>query len=78
MPLLQNLDVLVLTALRQDEHPAHMNLEEALATVRILRPRRAILTHVAHDLGRYTDISPMLPPGVELAVDGMVIDIASP
>jgi len=78
MPLLQNLDVLVLTALRQAEHPAHMNLSEALDTVNVLRPRRAILTHVAHDLGRYIEVTPTLPPGVELAIDGMTIDITSP
>jgi phosphoribosyl 1,2-cyclic phosphate phosphodiesterase len=78
LPLLQDLDVLVLTALRQTEHPAHMNLAEALAAVAQLRPRRAILTHVAHDLGRYSAIAPTLPAGVELAIDGMTIDIPAP
>jgi phosphoribosyl 1,2-cyclic phosphate phosphodiesterase len=78
LPLLQNLDVLVLTALRQTDHPAHMNLAEALETVSLLRPRRAILTHVAHDLGRYTEIAPTLPPSVELGIDGMVIEISPP
>jgi phosphoribosyl 1,2-cyclic phosphate phosphodiesterase len=75
-PLLEGLDVLVLTALRRKEHPAHMNLAEALAAVEALRPRRAYLTHVAHDLGRYTDIAPSLPRNVELAVDGQTIDLA--
>jgi phosphoribosyl 1,2-cyclic phosphate phosphodiesterase len=78
LTLLQDLDVLVLTALRQTEHPAHMNLAEALKAIELLRPHRAILTHVAHDLGRHVDVAPTLPPGVELAIDGMTIDIAFP
>ena len=74
-PLLQNLDVLVLTALRQREHPAHMNLAEALATIEELRPQRAYLTHVAHDLGLYAEVAPRLPENVILATDGLTIDL---
>ena len=74
-PMLEGLDVLVLTALRQNEHPAHMNLAEALATIEELRPRRAYLTHVAHDLGRYAEIAPTLPPNVVLATDGLTIEL---
>lgn len=75
VPMLQDLDVLVLTALRQKEHPAHMNLSEALAAIEVLRPKRTYLTHVAHDLGLYADIAPTLPEQVFLATDGMVIDL---
>ncbi len=74
-PMLEGLDVLVLTALRQKEHPAHMNLAEALATIEDLRPRRAYLTHVAHDLGRYAEIAPLLPENVVLATDGLTIEL---
>lgn len=75
VPMLRNLDVLVLTALRQKDHPAHMNLAEALATIEILQPRRVYLTHVAHDLGLYADIAPTLPENVFLATDGLTIDL---
>lgn len=75
LPLLADLDVLILTALRTREHVAHMNLDEALVTVEQLRPRRAFLTHIAHELGRYEEVSPLLPSGVELAVDGLTVRV---
>lgn len=71
LPLLRDLDVLVLTALRRHPHPAHMALDEALAAVELLQPRHTLFTHVAHDMGRYEDVAPTLPPNVDLATDGL-------
>lgn len=71
--LLHDLDVLVLTALRQDEHPAHLSLTEALDVIADLRPRRAFLTHLGHDMGRMADVEGLLPPHVRIATDGLVI-----
>ena len=73
MPLLEGADVLVLSALRKKEHVAHMNLDEALAAVEALQPRRALLTHMAHDIGLHADVAATLPANVELAVDGQEI-----
>lgn len=72
LELLQDLDVLVLTALRRDEHPAHMTLDQALATVDRLQPRRAYLSHIGHDMGLHAGVAPLLPAHVELAFDGLV------
>jgi putative phosphoesterase len=69
--LLQDLDVLVLTALRRDQHPAHMTLEEALAAIDELKPRRACLSHIGHDMGLHADVQAGLPENVHLAYDGM-------
>ena len=69
MELLRDLDVLVLTALRKKPHPAHLALDEALALAESLRPRHTLFTHVAHDMGRYADVAPTLPPGTALAHD---------
>jgi phosphoribosyl 1,2-cyclic phosphate phosphodiesterase len=79
LPLLQDLDVLVLTALRRHPHPAHMSLDEALAVAESLHPRHTLFTHVAHDMGRYEDVAPTLPPNVALATDGLrvVVDADS-
>jgi phosphoribosyl 1,2-cyclic phosphate phosphodiesterase len=77
LPLLRDLDVLVLTALRQKPHPAHMSLDEALAAVESLQPRHTLFTHVAHDMGRYEDVAPMLPPNVALATDGLRVVVDS-
>lgn len=78
-PLLRGLDLLVLTALRQQPHPAHMSLDEALAAVELLQPRHTLFTHVAHDMGRYEVVAPTLPPNVDLATDGLrvVVDTDS-
>ncbi len=47
-PLLENLDVLVLDALRYEPHPTHFTLNEALAEIERLRPRQTYLTHLSH------------------------------
>lgn len=67
---LQGLDVLVLDALRPKPHPAHLSLDEALEVIRTLRPRRAFLTHMSHDL-EHESTNRRLPHGVELAYDGL-------
>ncbi|MBI5189538.1 MAG: MBL fold metallo-hydrolase [Nitrospirae bacterium] len=72
--LLAGLDVMVLEALRYEPHPAHVTLEEALAVVERLRPKRAIFTHMAHQFD-YKAVMAGLPSGVELAYDGMVIEV---
>jgi phosphoribosyl 1,2-cyclic phosphate phosphodiesterase len=71
--LLDDTDVLVLTALRQKEHVAHMSLAEALETVRQHPSKQVYLTHIAHDLGLSGSVSDTLPDGVALATDGLVI-----
>lgn len=75
MQRLADLDVLILDCLRREPHVTHMGLEEALAVVEKLRPRRALLTHMSHDLD-YDQLSNELPAGVELAYDGMVIPVS--
>ena len=71
--LLRGLDVLVLDCLRiHKAHPTHLTLEKALRYVELLRPRRAYLTHIAHDIKHERD-SALLPPGVEWAYDGLEI-----
>jgi len=70
---LANLDVLVLDCLRFKKHPTHFNLEESLAIIERLRPRRTYLTHIAHDIKHARD-SHLLPPGVEWAYDGLEVN----
>jgi phosphoribosyl 1,2-cyclic phosphate phosphodiesterase len=73
--LLNDLDVLVLDALRHRPHPTHYTVAEALEVVERLNPRRTLLTHICHDLPHEaTNVS--LPRGVELAYDGLAIDVA--
>jgi len=73
-PLLNDLDLLVLDALRYRPHPTHFTVAEALAIVTRLAPRRTFLTHMCHDLS-HAVTNAALPVGVELAYDGLVLDV---
>lgn len=73
IPLLQDLDILILDALRRQPHPSHSHLERSLAFVEQLKPRRAFFTHISHDLD-HASIETELPPHVRLAYDGLQLN----
>jgi len=73
-PLLTDLDVLVLNALRHRPHPTHFTVAEALEVVDRVKPRQTYLTHICHDLP-HAATNASLPAGVELAYDGLVVTI---
>jgi len=66
---LQNLDVLILDALRRRPHPTHFNLEQAIEVARTIGARRTLFTHIAHEL-KHEPVNAKLPKGMELAYDG--------
>lgn len=68
--LLYGLDDLILDALRYVPHPTHSNVEQSLALVGELRPKRAWFTHICHDLG-HAETNARLPQNVRLAYDGL-------
>lgn len=70
---LQGLDVLVVNALREAPHPTHFNLEEALACIALLQPKKAYLTHISHLLGFHEEVQKKLPENVFLAYDNLSI-----
>ena len=74
-PLLEGLDVLVIDALRYLHHPTHMTVDRALETIEQVKPRRAYLTHIAHDI-QHADLEAKLPEHVFLAFDGLTVDVA--
>jgi phosphoribosyl 1,2-cyclic phosphate phosphodiesterase len=71
---LLGLEVLVIDALRFKKHPTHMSLDQALGYIEHLRPRRALLTHISHDI-RHAATSEHLPAGVEIAYDELTLDL---
>lgn len=72
LPLLQDLKVLVLGAIRHEPHPTHFNVEQALEVVSILKPKETYFTHVSHSL-EYEETNAKLPAGVQLSYDRQVI-----
>jgi phosphoribosyl 1,2-cyclic phosphate phosphodiesterase len=79
MPLLNDLDDLIIDALRDIPHPMHQTVEQALALVQRLAPKRAWFTHIAHDLS-HAETNQRLRdlgfPNVQLAYDGLHFDVS--
>jgi phosphoribosyl 1,2-cyclic phosphate phosphodiesterase len=71
--LVAGVETLVIDALRDKKHTTHFNVSEALEAVARIAPRRALFTHMSHDLG-HVETNARLPAGVELAYDGLVLD----
>jgi phosphoribosyl 1,2-cyclic phosphate phosphodiesterase len=68
-------EVLVINALRDRPHPVHLSIPEALAVITEVGPERAYITHLSHDVP-HAATSETLPAGVELAYDGLVVEVS--
>lgn len=71
---LRGLELLVIDALRFKKHPTHMTLDESLGYIKRLKPRRALLTHISHDI-KHAETSEHLPENVEIAYDGLTVEV---
>ncbi len=74
LPLLEDLDVVIIDALRERPHPSHANVEEAIAWVNKIAPHRAWFTHMSHDIF-HEEVEAKLPAHIRLAYDGLTIPI---
>jgi phosphoribosyl 1,2-cyclic phosphate phosphodiesterase len=72
-PLLEGLDVLVIDALRYRHHPTHFTVDQALQQIDQVQPKRAFLTHIAHEV-MHAELEPRLPANVRLAYDGLAVE----
>lgn len=72
--LLENLDLLVLNALRDRPHPTHLTIDQAVVEAERIGARRTVFTHLSHE-ARHAEVTARLPRGVELAYDGLTIDL---
>ncbi len=75
-PLLEGLDILVIDALRYRHHPTHLTVDQALEIIDRIKPHRAYLTHIAHDI-KHADLESRLPEHVFLAFDGLALSCGS-
>lgn len=75
MEKLKGVKVLVINALREENHHSHFNLEEALEFITQIKPQKAYLTHISHTFGFHKDIQKKLPENVFVAYDNLKISI---
>ena len=65
----------MINALRIEEHYSHFNLDQALEFIKVIKPKKAYLTHISHMLGFHDEVQKILPENVFLAYDGLEITI---
>lgn len=73
LQLLKNVDTLIINALRNEEHPSHFNLREALNFILKVAPRKAFLTHISHHFRPQQEWCDQLPENVKIAHDGLCL-----
>ena len=67
-------DIIVINALRKEPHISHFTLDEAVALLKELQPKKAYLTHISHLLGKHDDVQQELPDFIEIAHDGLELN----
>ena len=75
MEKMMGVRVLVINALRKEKHWSHYCLPEALEVIRKVRPERAYLTHISHEMGLHGEVEKELPEGVRLAYDNLEVEV---
>lgn len=68
-------EVIVLNALRKEDHISHFTLQQAIDLVHELGVPKAYFTHISHQLGKHDEINSILPANIELAYDGLTISL---
>lgn len=75
LPLLENLDTVVLGCVRYKPHPTHMNLAKAKEWHHSLGARQTVLTHFNHVFS-HARLEKELPCGMIPAYDGLILPFA--
>ena len=70
----KNLKFLIIDCLRLKKHPSHFNLDQVLELVKILKPKKTILTNLHSDLD-YNYLLKNLPNNVIPGYDGLSVNI---
>jgi phosphoribosyl 1,2-cyclic phosphate phosphodiesterase len=67
--------VLVINALQKEPHISHFTLDEAIAFAKSAGAEKTYVTHISHRMGKYQDVKEQLPDGIELAYDGLILEL---
>ncbi len=65
--------IIVINALRREEHISHFTLQEAIDFITEMQPEQAYFTHISHQLGKHAEVEKELPENIRLAFDGLKI-----
>lgn len=71
--LLEEVECLIVNALRMQAHDSHQNLDDALKLAARVGAKETYFIHMSHQIGLHAEVSRALPPHVHLTYDGMVI-----
>ena len=76
LPFVMHADTLVVNALRFfPSHHSHQDVDDAVAFARRVGAKKTFLTHMCHDVGLHEEVNKLLPPDIQLAYDGQVVEI---
>ena len=75
MKRIVNSPILVINALRQSPHKTHFSLQEALDLVKVVKPKKAFITHMSHRIGLHEDVQKQLPNNTFLSYDGLELTV---
>ena len=67
------LDLLIIDALRKEQHLSHFSLSQALKLIHEVKPKNSRLIHMSHYIGKHSDLIKELPLNVLPSYDGEVI-----
>jgi phosphoribosyl 1,2-cyclic phosphate phosphodiesterase len=67
--------ILVINALQKEPHISHFTFDEAIAFAQRIGAETTYFTHISHRLGKHADVSLQLPPGIQLAYDGLSLEL---
>ena len=69
---LYNLELLVIDCLRKNKHPSHFNYDDAISLIKLVKPKKTILTNLHVELD-YFKLKKKLPPNIIPAFDGLSV-----
>jgi phosphoribosyl 1,2-cyclic phosphate phosphodiesterase len=72
---LEGVELLIMNALRIGPHPTHQSLSEAMTAAHRIHAKQTYLIHMSHDIGLHAEVNKKLPQEIQLAYDGLVIEL---
>ena len=66
---------LVINALQIEKHISHFTFVEAIAFAKEIGAEKTYFTHISHRLGRHESVANVLPKNIQLAYDGLVLEV---